>query len=255
MGVEMVRQDVSSTVLQMNNGRSIPVLGLGTWQSGRKTKRAVLSALNEGYRHIDAASVYGNEHYIGEALRQEFQSGTLDRADVFVTSKLWNTDHHRVEQACRESLKRLGLQYLDLYLIHWPMAYKSSSSEAQEKESGKEKEEQVSWQRKRYLKHKAEQDQKDSNYKSNQYNAQKNQKREDTYSYATNNYFPMNMDTGRLEHNNALDFVETWEAMERLVGLGLVKSIGLSNFNQTQIDDILNVANIPPQVLQIEIHP
>ena len=143
-----------------------------------------------------------------------------------MTSKLWNTDHHpsRVEAACRETLAKLQLKYLDLYLIHWPMAFQSSlsggvggggsggsggSGDAAFGEGGT----------------------------SNK-----------------NSMFPINEKTGRMQYEE-IHFVDTWEAMENLVRKGLVKSIGISNFNQTQIEDILNVASITPQVLQIENHP
>jgi len=232
VSVEMKRNDVTTTTFTMNNGYTIPALGLGTWQSGSKTKRAVRSALDEGYRHIDAASIYGNEHHIGEALKLEFQYGTLDREDVFITSKLWNTDHHpsRVEQACRESLQRLGLQYLDLYLIHWPMAYASISDSGGSNSNS------------------------NSNSNSGDGNSGDNSNEKESQTY-TNPMIPINKETGRIEHDNNIDFTNTWEAMEQLVAKGLVRSIGLSNFNKTQINDILGVANIAPQVLQIENHP
>jgi len=106
---------------KLNNGVEIPLLGLGVYQSppGKTTERAVSYALKIGYRHIDTASIYGNESDVGNALRQ---SG-LHREEVFITTKVWNSDQGYVTtlQSCERSLRRLGLAYVDLYLIHWPV--------------------------------------------------------------------------------------------------------------------------------------
>lgn len=99
----------------------IPRLGLGVYQSppGRTTKHAVKYALNIGYRHIDTASLYGNEVDVAVAIRE---SG-LHREEVFITTKVWNNDqgYDSTLRACDESLRQLGLSYVDLYLIHWPV--------------------------------------------------------------------------------------------------------------------------------------
>ena len=104
----------------LNDGAQMPVLGLGVWQArpGRETTDAAAAALREGYRLIDTAKLYENEAEVGEAVRR---SG-LPRAEVFVTTKLWNSDHGRAkaERAFSRSLEALGLEYVDLYLIHWP---------------------------------------------------------------------------------------------------------------------------------------
>ncbi len=109
------------TKISLNNGVQMPVLGLGVYQSppGRITENAVLTAFKTGYRHADTASVYGNEADVGRALKQ---SG-LPREQVFVTTKLWNADqgYDSTISACEQSLKKLSLSYLDLYLIHWPV--------------------------------------------------------------------------------------------------------------------------------------
>jgi alcohol dehydrogenase (NADP+) len=103
----------------------MPALGFGTWRAERgQTKEAVLSALQAGYRHIDCAAIYGNEKEVGEAL-SEFLAAAKDvrREDLWVTSKLWNTMHAHVEEALTQTLQDLQLTYLDLYLIHWPIAF------------------------------------------------------------------------------------------------------------------------------------
>ncbi|KAF2209363.1 hypothetical protein CERZMDRAFT_122172 [Cercospora zeae-maydis SCOH1-5] len=105
----------------LNTGAKIPAVGLGTWQSDPgQVQAAVAHALKSGYRHIDAAFVYGNENEVGQGLKEAFACG-IKREDVFVTSKLWNTYHRKPEECLDEGLQRLGLDYLDLYLIHWPV--------------------------------------------------------------------------------------------------------------------------------------
>lgn len=106
-------------------GAKIPAVGLGTFGSdrfsGETIAEAVKDAIESGYRHIDCAAVYGNEHLIGPALREAMMSG-VRREELWITSKLWNDKHDEkdVIPACEKSLKDLGLDYLDLYLIHWP---------------------------------------------------------------------------------------------------------------------------------------
>jgi diketogulonate reductase-like aldo/keto reductase len=105
----------------LNNDLEIPLLGLGVYQSppGKTTENAVRYALMIGYRLIDTAQLYGNEEDVGRALRK---SG-VSREEVFITTKVWNSDqgYESTLQACNKSLKKLGLSYLDLYLIHWPV--------------------------------------------------------------------------------------------------------------------------------------
>jgi methylglyoxal/glyoxal reductase len=121
----MRNQSVMQLSLQsvglLNNGVKIPRLGLGVYQAppGESTLRAVKYALKIGYRHIDTAWLYGNEIDVGRAIRE---SG-IEREEIFITSKVWNSDqgYQSTLAACDRSLKLLGLPYVDLYLIHWPV--------------------------------------------------------------------------------------------------------------------------------------
>jgi len=188
----------SSVVL--SDGKKFPIFGLGTWKSKPgQVETAVKKALEIGYRHIDCAHVYGNEKEVGEALRYGLETLKIPREELFITSKLWNTFHQPedVEPACRTTLANLGLDYLDLYLIHWP--------------TGLKKPEDIS------------------------------------------NLFPK--DENDVLIYDAVDPTETWMAMETLVSKGLCKSIGLSNFNSVQIDDVLKRGTIKPVTNQVECHP
>ncbi|XP_017269281.1 aldo-keto reductase family 1 member A1-A [Kryptolebias marmoratus] len=187
-----------STFVTLSLGQRMPMIGLGTWKSAPgQVKQAVLAALQCGYRHIDCAAIYGNEPEVGEALALWVGPGkALCREEVFVTSKLWNTKHDPadVEEACRSSLTHLGLSYLDLYLMHWPMAFQPGKQLMPQREDG-------------------------------------------SIRYSDTHYR------------------DTWTAMEKLVDKGLVKAIGLSNFNARQIDDILCTARHKPVMNQVECHP
>ncbi len=107
--------------VKLNNGVGMPIIGLGTWQinSGKKAEKTILYALKAGYRLIDTAQIYGNEESVGKALNK---SG-IPREEVFITTKLWNSEHgyESAIAACGRSLKRMGISYIDLYLIHWPV--------------------------------------------------------------------------------------------------------------------------------------
>lgn len=103
--------------ITLNDGQQIPQLGFGVWQvSTQDIVPTLRTALEVGYRHIDTAAIYGNEEGVGQAIRE---SG-VPREEIFVTTKLWNDMHERVPMAIRTSLDKLGLDHVDLYLIHWP---------------------------------------------------------------------------------------------------------------------------------------
>ena len=115
--------------ITFKNEDKMPMLGLGTWKSGPgEVYQAVLWALEAGYRHIDCAAIYQNEKEVGDALQKAFKDGIVSREDVWITSKLWNNAHEidKVEAGLQTSLKDLQLEYLDLYLIHWPVSLKSN---------------------------------------------------------------------------------------------------------------------------------
>jgi diketogulonate reductase-like aldo/keto reductase len=124
---------LSMHTLALNDGNQMPILGLGTWQADPGVVgEAVRVALMEAeYQHIDCAAIYGNEKEIGNTFHDVFTRQRKPRENIFITSKLWNTEHHpdKVEAACRKTLSDLQLDYLDLYLIHWGLAFDSSTGE------------------------------------------------------------------------------------------------------------------------------
>ena len=123
--------------LEFGNGDKLPILGLGTWKSKPgEVRKAVHWAIKAGYRHVDCAAIYENEREVGQGISDAIADGLVMRKELFVTSKLWN-DSHRYEDvkpALKKSLNDLRLDYLDLYLVHWPVAFKRGISFAAHRE-------------------------------------------------------------------------------------------------------------------------
>ena len=127
------------TNIKLSSGDIMPIVGLGTWKSKPgEVSAAVKRALEIGYRHLDCAFAYDNEHEVGQGIKEAMKEYNIARHDIWVTSKLWNVFHHPedVEAACRKSLKDLGLEYLNLYLIHWPTAFKRGEGNLPKNDDG-----------------------------------------------------------------------------------------------------------------------
>ena len=115
--------ETTCDVVQLSSGHSMPLLGLGTYQlTQTQAGAAVRAALRAGIRHIDCASIYRNEIAVGSAIHVALCEGEVVRSDLWLTSKLWNDSHGDVRDACLRSLRALRVDYLDLYLVHWPVA-------------------------------------------------------------------------------------------------------------------------------------
>ncbi|XP_076814558.1 aldo-keto reductase 1B-like [Clavelina lepadiformis] len=184
-------------IVTMNDGKKIPMAGLGTWKSPKgEVQKAVEFAIDCGYRHIDCAYCYGNQDEVGNGIQTKIKENVVKREDLFITDKLWNVFHSPkdVRPTVVQTLKNLQLDYLDLYLIHWPQAYINNGET-----------------------------------------------------------FPKDKD-GKFIYDDT-DYVDTWKAFEEVRKEGLVRSIGLSNFNIYQINRVLNECSVPPAMLQIEINP
>ena len=130
---------MASKTVKLNNGKDIPLVGLGTWKSPEgQVYEAVKAAIDVGYRHFDCAYAYGNEEEVGRALKETIAAGKVKREELFITSKLWNTYHkrERVHLCLDQSLKALGLDYLDLYLMHWPLGYQEGDEKFPKNDKG-----------------------------------------------------------------------------------------------------------------------
>lgn len=189
---------VADVKFKLNTGAEIPAVGLGTWQSAPgEVEKAVSHAIAVGYRHIDTAFCYQNEQEVGQGIKEALASGKVKREDLFVTTKLWCSYHTRVEEALDASLKNLGLDYIDLYLMHWPVAFNPNGNHP---------------------------------------------------------LFPKLPDGSRdIDHSHS--HVTTWKNMEKLLGTGKVKAIGVSNYSKLYLEQLLPHATVVPAVNQIENHP
>jgi diketogulonate reductase-like aldo/keto reductase len=135
-----VPDDIRFTKILLNNGSEIPALGFGTLiPDPTETKKAVKAALEVGFRQFDCAERYRNEKEVGEAMKEALREGKIRREELFVGTKLWNNNHRpqRVKPAFEASLKKLQLDYIDLYLIHTPFAFKPGEEQDPRDENGK----------------------------------------------------------------------------------------------------------------------
>lgn len=112
---------------KLNNGQEIPMIGLGTFhiKNEKELNATLTKALELGYRHFDTAPVYDNEELIGKFFEKQFKSGKYHREEIYIGTKIWNTDHYRIEDALEESLKRLRMKYVDYLYIHWPVTFET----------------------------------------------------------------------------------------------------------------------------------
>ncbi|XP_051143687.1 NADPH-dependent aldo-keto reductase, chloroplastic [Andrographis paniculata] len=118
---------MKSNMARLNNGMTIPIIGMGTFSFENDyhiTHNAVQMALKLGYNHFDTAQVYGSEPALGAALRDSISRGAVERESLFVTSKLWGSHHHDPVSALKRTLMNLGMEYVDMYLVHWPVRMK-----------------------------------------------------------------------------------------------------------------------------------
>ncbi|KAF7836351.1 Non-functional NADPH-dependent codeinone reductase 2 [Senna tora] len=116
-----------SDQVRLNCGITMPLIGFGTYSfpNDRKTTElAVHNALKMGYRHFDTAKIYGSEAAVGNALNEAMNEGRVERHHIFLTSKLWCSDHHDPLSALNQTLQNVGMEYLDMYLVHWPVKLK-----------------------------------------------------------------------------------------------------------------------------------
>lgn len=184
---------------KLSSGHDMPVLGMGVWRADPEQLKALIrEAILIGYRHFDCAADYGNEKDVGEAISGAISEGLVKREDLFITTKLWNSDHGHVREACKDSLANLRIEYLDLYLVHFPIATRHTGVGTTSSAMG---------------------------------------------------------DDGVLDIDVTISLESTWHDMEALVEAGLVRSIGISNYDVFLTRDCLAYSKIKPAVNQIETHP
>ena len=187
-------------------GDNLPAVGFGLWKIDKPdTANLVHAAVEAGYRHLDSAADYGNEKEAGEGIKSALAAGLCQREELWVTSKLWNTYHRpeHVRAACEKTLSDLGLDYLDLYLIHFPIALKFVDFDER---------------------------------------------------YPPEWFFDPDAEAPRMEID-PVPLHQTWAAMEDLKDSGLVKHIGVCNYNSALLHDLMAYAKQKPEVLQVEAHP
>lgn len=204
--ISSIRKMSSAAAVTLQpTGAKMPLTGFGAWKVPKEScADTIYNAIKTGYRLIDGAQDYENEKECGEGVKRAISDGIITRDDIFITSKLWNTFHaeEHVEKMLRRSLNDWGLDYFNLFLIHFPLPQKYVDP--------------------------------------------------DTERYPPGNV--NNLETGEAYYQNT-PISETWKALEKCVEKGLVKHIGISNFNAGLIRDLLTYAKIQPSVLQIEHHP
>jgi diketogulonate reductase-like aldo/keto reductase len=197
--VQIETDNLRHTKLPLNNGSgAIPALGFGTLiPDPIATINATKAALEAGFRALDTAERYRTEKEVGEAIKEVVKSGKIRREDMFVATKLWNTNHRpeRVKPAFEASLKKLQLDYVDLYIIHTPFAFPPGDN----------------------------QDPRDAN--------------------------------DNVIYDKEVKLVDTWGALEKLVGEGKCKAIGLSDVSLEKVKEIFEAATIKPAVVHVESHP
>lgn len=196
------------------SGYEMPLLALGTWKApAGVTGAAVETAIKAGYRNIDTANDYNNEAEIGVALKNCFDQGIVKREEVFVQSKLWNSNHRpeHVLPDLEQTLTDLQLDYVDMFMIHWPQAGPSNGGQAATRVNG----------------------------------AIASKDPTVMFPLDSEGYYSVDLES---------HYMETWETMEKLVDQGLCKSIGISNFNKTQVEEVVAGARIPVSLLQNECH-
>ncbi|CAD7939580.1 unnamed protein product [Amoebophrya sp. A120] len=218
--------------------KRMPRIALGTWKAEvGETRAAVISAIKDaGYRMIDTANDYGNEHEVGAGLQHCLQNGVVTRDELFVQCKLWNANMRPdlVRLDLLATLKDLQLDYVDSFIIHWPQCAPADPAA---------KGPALAW---NAVGGKSEAEILD-NSKPHNNNVQ--------CAKEMGSMFPMEAD-GTYSHDASVHYTQTWKAMEKLVDEGLCKSIGISNFNTAQVMDLLanGCEKYRPTVLQNEVH-